>query len=119
MTDVEVRPGGSPRRRNVGLKDLPPIAQEVATEQGIDPRTHGRKDHADFNRDWVRAVKELRLLQRPSPEDEEIRRALRDAGEPTHSTARSNPLPMDWVDETSSIVHVITDLPPVALPPST
>lgn len=100
-----------PRRpvKSVSLVPLPPIATEVATELKLDPRTHGRAEHAAFNKEWNTAMKQLRLLQRPSPEDARIRADLQAAGEPVHSVARSQPYAIS-PDETG-FVHVITDLP--------
>lgn len=97
-----------PRRpvRSVGLLPLPPIAAALAEELKLDPRTHGRAEHAAFNKEWNTATKQLRLLQRPSPEDAQIRADLQAAGEPVHAVARSRP----GTEDTGYIL--ITDLVP-------
>lgn len=110
MTELVARPGSKVKvpAKNVGLSPLPPIALALATEQGIDPRTHHRSEHAAIGREWAGLIKKVRQMRRPDPADVQIQADLRAADLPVWNDARSNPLPMP--DETG-VVHVITDLP--------
>lgn len=98
-------------RRGLNLTPLPPIGESVVQELGTDPRTHHRKEHRDFDRDWSAGTKAIKLLAKPSPEDMTIRKELLEAGLPVFDTQTGDAVMFAAGEdhETSTLVRVVPE----------